>query len=157
MTIVRIVSGAQTGVDRAALDAAIEARIECGGWVPKGRRDENGVIPVQYTNIAEAQSEDPNVRTELNIRDSDATLIFSHGSLFGGSEYTQQKAAELGKPVKHLDLSVLSIEDAVAQTNRWLDTENTRILNVAGPRASDDPDIYADTREIIRRVLMPNE
>lgn len=153
MTIARIISGAQTGADRAALDAAIEAGITCGGWVPRGRLDENAVIPSAYPNLIEANSDDPNVRTELNVRDSDATLILSHGALLGGSEYTEQKARELGKPIKHLDLSAMSIDEAVALANHWIAAIKPETLNVAGPRASDDPSIYAKTKTIITRLL----
>jgi len=154
MTIECIVSGAQTGADCAAFDAAIEAGTKYKGRVPKGRHNENGLIPVRYKNIKESYSRDPEVRTKLNVHDSDATLILSHGPLSGGSKYTLQKATELSKPVKHIDLSILSIDEAVILINVWIETGNLKVLNVAGPRASEDPEIYVKTREVIRRVLM---
>ena len=89
----KIFSGGQTGVDRVALDVALELGIPIGGHLPKGRKDENGgVLPDRYTGMQETDSDDVNVRTELNVRNSDATLIFSHGQLFGGSAYTQRMA-----------------------------------------------------------------
>jgi hypothetical protein len=77
--IKKIVSGGQTGADRGALDAALECGIETGGWVPKGRLAEDGVIPEKYMGLKEAPSKEPAVRTTLNVRDSDATLIVSRG------------------------------------------------------------------------------
>ena len=93
--IFRVISGAQTGADRDAFDAAIETGTDYGGWIPKGRLAEDGVIPEQYSNLVETDSEVYSVRTKLNVRDSDATLILSHGPLTGGSLYTEQKARNL--------------------------------------------------------------
>ena len=84
----RIVSGGQTGADRAALDVAVELAIDCGGWVPRGRLAEDGVIPDRYAGLVEADDERPAVRTALNVRDSDATLILSHGELTGADFVT---------------------------------------------------------------------
>ena len=157
MTVRRIVSGAQTGADRAALDVALAVGVESGGWVPKGRLDENGKIPRRYPNLTASDSEDPKVRTELNVRDSDATLILSHGPLSGGSKYTEQKAIELGKPFKHLDLASMSIERALSDAKTWLATTQPRTLNVAGPRASNDPEIYRKTEWILKRLLVSDD
>ena len=154
MSVKRIVSGAQTGADRAALDVALVVGVECGGWVPKGRLDENGRIPPRYPNLIESGSTDPRLRTELNVRDSDATLILSHGPLSGGSKYTEQKAIELGKPFKHLDLASMSIECALREARAWLTIARPTTLNVAGPRASNDPEIYGKTEWILKRLLM---
>ena len=101
----KIVSGGQMGVDRAALDVALELGIPIGGYLPKGRKDENGdVLPEdKYANMQETDTDDVNVRTELNVQNSDATLIFSHGALFGGSEYTERMARKHGKPCLHVD------------------------------------------------------
>ena len=87
--IERIVSGGQTGCDRAAFDAALARSIPMSGWVPLGRTDEEGVIPARYPNLSEVGSADPAVRTEANVRDSDATLLISHGPLEGGSALTR--------------------------------------------------------------------
>ena len=85
----QIVSGGQTGADRAALDIALELGFESGGWVPLGRQAEDGKIPDRYPNLRETDSPLPAVRTELNVRDSDATLIVSHGTLVGGTALTR--------------------------------------------------------------------
>ena len=152
--IQRIVSGAQTGADRAALDAALSLGYDCGGWVPRGRLDEKGRIPDRYPNLKEAADDKPETRTALNVRDSDATIIFSHGSLSGGSEYTQAKADELDKPNCHSDLSSTTLSEAVLIGSAWLRRVEPRVLNVAGPRASDDAEIYAKTRRVLEQLLM---
>jgi len=151
--IERLISGAQTGADRAALDVALELGIPCGGWVPKGRLAENGIIPDHYPNLTETPSAAVEVRTEWNIRDSDATLILSHGPLDGGSLYTQIKAEELGKPWLHIDLSETGIEQASGSVNCWISEVRPRTLNVAGPRASKDPVIYEKTCELLRQLF----
>ncbi len=153
MTIERIISGAQTGADRAALDAALAAGIETGGWVPKGRKAEDGVIPDRYPNLRETPTEVYETRTRWNVRDADATLILSHGSLTGGSKFTETIAHETGRPVLHVDLARLSRDDAIAAIRGWLAPIDGHTLNVAGPRASNDPAIYDETREIITNLL----
>ena len=151
--LVKIISGAQTGADRAALDAALELGIPSGGWVPKGRYAEDGVIPERYPDLEETPDAEVEMRTEWNIRDSDATLIVSHGPLEGGSLYTKVKAGELGKPWLHLDLSGLSHDQAVTTARRWLEDVRPAVLNIAGPRGSKDPDIYPETVLFLRTLL----
>jgi len=153
MAIERIVSGAQTGADRAALDVALACGLPSGGWVPRGRLDENGVIPAHYPNLVEADSADPSRRTALNVRDSDATLIFSHGALTGGSAFTRDIAVQTGKPWMHVDLSQTVAAEAAAEIQAWLSEVRPRVLNVAGPRASHDPEIYDATRLVLAEVL----
>ena len=149
----RIVSGAQTGADRAALDIGLELEIEIGGWVPRGRLAEDGVISPHYPNLREADSANPARRTELNVRDSDATLILSHGPLSGGSALTRKLAASNGKPFLHLDLSATGRKQATQKLGDWLRDQQPATLNVAGPRASKDPEIHAATREVLRAAL----
>jgi len=149
----RIVSGAQTGADRAALDAGLELGIETGGWVPRGRLAEDGIIPARYPNLRESDSKNPARRTELNVRDADATLILSHGPLSGGSELTRKLAASLGKPFLHLNLAALDPEEAKRALADWLRAPQPATLNVAGPRASQDPAIYAATLGVLRSAL----
>src|SRR5512134_2815539 len=117
-----IVSGGQTGADRAAWEVARERGIAIGGWVPKGRLAEDGTLPAHYTGLRETDSTDPAVRTALNVRDSDATLVVSHGALSGGSLLTVREAARLGRPVLHLDVSRLGRPEAAARLAKWLDT-----------------------------------
>ncbi|HEV2727380.1 MAG TPA: putative molybdenum carrier protein, partial [Solirubrobacterales bacterium] len=99
----KLVSGGQTGADRAALDVAMGLGIDHGGWVPKGCSAEDGPLPSRY-RVRETPSEDRAERTKRNVVDSDATLLISHGPLAGGSELTRKVAAALGKPVLHVEL-----------------------------------------------------
>jgi hypothetical protein len=153
MRLARIVSGGQTGADRAALDVALECGLELGGWVPRGRLAEDGAIPDRYTGLVETRSADPAVRTARNARDSDATLILSHGALVGGSRLAFEEAGAAHKPVLHLDLHSLCRGAAVARLRAWLAEVEPRCLNVAGPRASEDPAIHAATRAVLGQAL----
>jgi hypothetical protein len=148
-----IVSGGQTGADRAALDVGIECGLETGGWVPKGRLGEDGPIPERYSGLREAASADPAVRTALNVRDSDATLIVSHGPLSGGSRLTLREAVRLRRPVLHVDLDSVTPEQAVDRVRAWLQEVSPAVLNVAGPRASGDPAIAGAVRALLRSAL----
>ena len=149
----KIISGAQTGADRAALDAALELGVATGGWIPKGRKAEDGVIPEKYSTLTETDSAHYEARTRLNVRDADATLIVSHGALHGGSRYCRDVAEEVGKPHLHIDLDRCSIDDAVAAARDWLANLGGDTLNVAGPRASSDPAIYKAVKAIVKGIL----
>jgi hypothetical protein len=155
MTIRCIVSGGQTGADRAALDAALALGLPIGGWVPKGRRAEDGSIPERYPNLRETDTDVYETRTRWNVRDSDATVILSHGPLAGGSKKTEGFAREMGKPVLHVDLSTKSRGDAVVAIQEWLSGFDGETLNVAGPRASNDPAIYEAVRAIVSQLIRP--
>lgn len=148
-----IVSGGQTGADQGALRAAQDLGLPTGGWVPKGRLCENGVIPNHFMGLREAGSADPAVRTELNVRDSDATLILTRGRPTGGTALTKKLAQQMGKPFLVLDILELSMEAAKAELREWLVSNRPRTLNIAGPRASKDPEIEKDTRQILVDVL----
>ena len=152
MALTRIVSGAQTGVDRAALDVALEFGIPCGGWVPLGRIDELGRIPERYPNLRETESADFSERTAANVDDSDATLIISRGPLTGGSLHTREVADRLGRPCLHLDLDELTSGAAAAALD-WLDQNAVGELNIAGPRASKDSEIHGLAVLLLRDVL----
>jgi len=149
----KIVSGGQTGADRAALDVAMECGLEVGGWIPKGRLAEDGPISRRYGGLVETESSDHSVRTALNVRDSDATLIVSHGPLSGGSLLTLNEARTQARPVFHLDLTVLAHRGALDQICEWFRRISPQILNVAGPRGSEDPAIYRSVSELLRAVL----
>ena len=149
----RIISGGQTGADRAALDAAIASGVACGGWVPRGRSAEDGRIPDSYPNLRECDSDAVSRRTELNVADADATLILSHGPLRGGAAYTREVARRLSKPVLHVDLAKTRLPAAAPIILAWLGPLPGSTLNVAGPRASEDPEIYAATRTVIHGLL----
>ncbi len=145
----KIISGGQTGVDRAALDSAIELGIASGGWCPKGRASEQGPIPDHYPMI-ETPSADPAQRTEWNVRDADATLIIAQGKLTGGTALTRRLARSMKKPC----LVTNPAEAISAATVRaWLNEHRVEVLNVAGPRASNDPHIYALARQLLSNAL----
>ena len=150
----KIVSGGQSGADRAALDFGLANDLRIGGWVPRGRLAEDGPIPERYPGLVETESTDPAVRTALNVRDSDATLVLSHGRLSGGSLFTLEEATRLGRPALHLDLDQLSIPSAAERLRRWLAEVRPGVLNVAGPRASQDARISADTMEVLAASLL---
>lgn len=153
MRLATIVSGGQTGVDRAALDVAAARGLARGGWVPRGRRAEDGVIPDRYEGLREAGSSDPAMRTVLNVRDSDATLIVSRGPLSGGSRLTFEEARRRRRPVLHLDLARLDHAEAVDGLLVWLREVDPAVLNVAGPRASHDPELGALAAAVLDDAL----
>ena len=124
-----------------------------GGWVPRGRRAEDGPIPERYPDLRETDTDDYETRTRLNVQDADATLILSHGPLSGGSKFTKAVARSLGKPVLHVDLGAMSIPEAVSAIRAWLSELEGETLNVAGPRASNDSEIYEKTREVITKLV----
>jgi len=141
MEIKKIVSGGQTGVDRAALDAAIYSGIPVGGWCPKGRRAEDERIDLFYP-LKETPSESYIQRTEWNVRDSDATLIIYRSKMSGGTLATWELARKYERPCKSFDLDSelparIDFPDPVA------------VLNVAGPRESQSPGIYVAAYEIL--------
>lgn len=145
----RIVSGGQTGVDRAALDVALELGIACGGWCPRGRLAEDGTIPERYP-LRETPSADYSQRTEWNVRDSDATLILYRGRLAGGSALTEELARRHGRPCLALELGT---PDGALAVRGWLRERRVAVLNVAGPRASDVLDLYAPAAALLRAAL----
>ena len=123
-----------------------------GGWVPRGRLDEAGRIPAHYPNLREADSPEPAVRSERNVRDADATLGLSHGELSGGSALTAELCERLGKPLLHLDLALPSCNGA-AQLTDWLARIQPDVLNIAGARHSEDPRLYAAAYALLLDVL----
>jgi hypothetical protein len=149
MRLRKLVSGGQTGVDRAALDVAIELGIPCGGWCPKGRFAEDGAIPACYP-LRETPLDEYAQRTEWNVRDSDATLIITWGAPAGGTAFTADMAAKWKKPC-----CVVNLDEPVemARTCEWIGTVRARVLNVAGPRASRGPQIYPEARQFLLTLL----
>lgn len=149
LRVTSIVSGGQTGVDRAALDVARALEITIGGWCPKGRAAEDGPIDPAYP-LRETPSARPSQRTEWNVRDSDGTLIVAPGALRGGTALTRRCAERLGKP--HLVVSPTDPE-APQTIRKWCLASGITVLNVAGPRESQSPGIGAQTAAMLRRVL----
>lgn len=145
----KIISGGQTGVDRAGLDVAMERGLACGGWCPKGRKTEAGPLPEQYP-LQETKSATYAERTRLNVCDSDGTLILTRSKPKGGTALTLELAKKMKKPVLVLDLS----EDPDPKTVRqWAKRHKVKVLNIAGPRASENPGIYDDAAEFLRELF----
>jgi hypothetical protein len=140
--VARLVSGGQTGVDRAALDAALAAGISVGGWCPRGRLAEDGVISDRYP-LTETPEPDPAQRTAWNVRDSDGTLILHRGPLAGGTALTAALARREGRPLLQLDLSTAPEPQVI---EAWLAGHGIRVLNVAGPRESEAPGVGGSRR-----------
>ena len=149
----KIISGGQTGADRAALDVALSLGYEIGGWVPRGRKAEGGPIPERYTGLVETESDKYPPRTKLNVQDSDATLMLSYGEPSTGTALTVRIAESLDKPHLVLNLDQLSISEAVTRVSSWLSDINPSVLNVAGSRASTEPRIYAATFDVLNSAL----
>jgi hypothetical protein len=150
--IVKIISGGQTGVDRAALDTAIRLGVPYGGWIPKGRLTEDGPLPETYA-LKETASAVYAERTEKNVLDADGTLIIARGKLCGGTAYTREMAAKHGRPWLHVDLRQTPAFRAALAIRQWIATQRIMVLNVAGPRASKDPRIYNDTLALLESVF----
>lgn len=150
MPIARIVSGGQTGGDRAALDAALAAGIACGGWCPRGRRAEDGTIPARYP-LTETAGSGYRERTRLNVRDSDGTLVLARSAVEGGTAYTVRCAEATGRPLLVLRLDD-DAGDPVAAILDWATANAITVLNVAGPRESQRPGIGDAARRVIDRL-----
>lgn len=148
----RIISGGQTGADRAALDFALESGIEIAGCVPFGRRAEDGEISSHYINMVESPSADPAKRTRANVLNSDATLIFSYGELAGGTLLTKEIAQAAERAYLVVDLQTVTVEFAARSVLEWLLKTRPTTLNIAGPRASETPGIYENVLSVLRKV-----
>ncbi len=149
----KIISGGQTGVDRAALDIAQEMGIPSGGWCPKGRRAEDGRIPDRYP-LEEASSVEYPQRTQMNIEDSDGTLILCWGPPAGGTLLTLRLARKRGKPYLLADLAE---GDGPIKAREWIKSNGIRLLNVAGPRESESPGIHEKTCAYLRKFFQSHE
>ncbi|HBO6328911.1 putative molybdenum carrier protein [Pseudomonas aeruginosa] len=147
MNIQRILSGGQTGVDRAALDFAIARQIPHGGWCPAGRRAADGVLDAHY-QLMETESSGYRQRTKRNVLDADATLILYRGRLEGGSQLTRDLAMRQGKPLLLCDVHAPTEELLVAWQD-WLLSHTIAILNIAGPSEARNPGIYLQARALL--------
>ena len=148
----KIVSGGQTGADRAALDWAIGSGIPHGGWCPKGRKAEDGALDPRY-GLTETPSEDYSQRTEWNVRDSDGTAVFSvRRELRGGSLLTVELAALYNKAVIHLRQEDERTNHA-RELRSFIKEFGISILNIAGPRESEEPGIYQFVSRILEHAL----
>lgn len=160
MSDLRVISGGQTGVDRAALDVALARGVPCGGWCPAGRRAEDGPIPDRYP-LKTTSSSDYAERTLANVRDSDATLILQtdtaksqSDAMSRGTSLTADYAKQYGRPLYTAEL-------ATGESNAvhckfiydWIGRHEISVLNIAGPRESECPGIYTLARDVIWRVF----
>ena len=147
-----IVSGGQTGVDRGALDAALDVGAPCGGWCPEGRLAEDGLIDLRYP-LSELPGGGYADRTRANVRDSDGTLVLLAGEPDAGTRVTIETARRLGRPLFVVELHRGRAGDALGPIRSWIAAHDLRRLNVAGPRASNAPGIYERTKALITALL----
>lgn len=149
----KIVAGGQTGADRAGLDVAIRWGFPYGGWCPKNRKAEDGVIGGQY-QLVETPSANYLQRTEWNARDSDATVIFTLApTLTGGSKRTAEFAEKHRKPFLHLPRHLSSYEPPALVLQRFVAQNSVRVLNVAGTRGSKEPDVWRFAYETLEAAF----
>ena len=147
----KVISGGQTGVDRAALDAALNLGIEIGGWCPKDRWAEDGAIPSKYP-LEETASDDRTERTARNVKSASATLILHDGVDSPGTRFTEDLARSGGKPCL---VALLHHPRLVESVRHWLERTRPEVLNVAGPRESESPGIYNHAFNRLTRILEP--
>lgn len=155
-------SGGQTGVDRAALDAARDCGLEIGGWCPRGRKAEDGRIPEEYP-LKETASASYPVRTEQNVVDSDGTLILVRNRVKGGTRLTKVLAAQHNRPCLVLKLQTAptllaeSPEEQWAlmhgELQKWVEQHRISILNIAGPRGSSAADMYDLSHQFLTKFF----
>ena len=157
-TLTQVISGGQTGVDRAGLDAAIFHNIPHGGWCPLGRRAEGGPIPARY-RLKETDSHNYTVRTKQNVIDSDGTLILFENPMSRGTSLTAKYARQHKRPLYTLDIIEIlqwsedQFSEQAQTVNAWIDDNNVNVLNVAGPRESSSPGIGGAARMFLLRVF----
>jgi len=149
MTLSRLISGGQTGVDRGALEAAIQRGFPHGGWCPLGRRAEDGPIPSRF-ELQETATKAYGERTAQNVRIADGTLILKRGPLTGGTAFTCKLAREYGRPLLVVDLGCHPDPGPVAD---WIRRQAIKVLNVAGPRESGAPGIQHQAQQFVAALL----
>lgn len=154
-SIAKIVSGGQTGVDRAALDWSWVTGYRHGGWCPKGRRSEDGTIPIRY-RLRESVSSGYLDRTRHNVLDSDATLILNRGELDGGTRATLRFAQSQRRPVLVVQLDRGVQQEDVIRVRQWIGSDSILVLNIAGPRESKRPGIYKQARRFLKALQPTN-
>lgn len=151
MTLRKIISGGQTGVDRGALLAAIDHGVNHGGWCPQGRRAEDGAIDQKF-ELRESPTREYAERTELNVMDSDGTLILFRHEISGGTKLTRRLARKYRRPLLEIELSTETNENLKAILS-WIESHQIHTLNIAGPRESGEPGIQKVTQKIVAALL----
>jgi hypothetical protein len=148
----KFISGGQTGAERAALDVAINLGIPYGGWISKGRITEKGLLPDRY-RLLEMPTDSYVQSAEQNVIDSDGTLIIARGKLTGGTDYARQMTLKHKKQLLGIDLDQTNLYEAASLIAAWIKLRRIEILNVAGPRASEDQQIYSDVITILEHAI----
>ena len=149
--LAKIISGGQTGADRAALDAGMESSFPIGGNCPAGRKAEDGIIDLRYP--LDEMNGGYESRTLKNVVDSDGTAIFYEGYLHGGTEKTLDFCKESAKPYILIDIDLLGLDEAANKVTAFISDYNIRVLNVAGPRQSQCPSIYKYVKIAMNGVI----
>jgi hypothetical protein len=151
---ITIISGGQTGADRAALDFAIEYGFPYDGWCPRGRQAEDGPLDERY-ELRQTPSRRYSQRTEWNVRDSGATVVFTlAANVQGGTALTTAVATRLDKPWLHLAGQDVTIEQAAMRLRAFVREHDVARLNVAGPRASQEPGVANFVGSVLRIALL---
>ena len=149
----KIISGGQTGVDRAALDAALEADFPCGGWCPQDRQAEDGQIPEKY-QLWVLTSAGYKERTLKNLMEADGAAILYFGGLEGGTEATAYFCIKKVRPYKLIDGDEIPVERAAVLLANFIEDRDIRVLNIAGPRASSKPQAYGYAHAVVEGLLL---
>ncbi len=147
----KIISGGQTGADRAALDAGLESGFPIGGSCPEGRLAEDGPIDSRYI-LVEVEG-GYSGRTRRNVQDSDGTVVFYQSYLHGGTEQTVAFCIKAQKPYKLIDIDLVNVDVAAGKVVSFVNDHKIKMLNVAGPRESDCPAIYAFVKLVMQIVI----
>jgi len=147
----RIISGGQTGVDRAALDFALENKIDCFGWCPKERKAEDGIIPTIYP-LKETEASGYESRTLKNVEESQGLLVFTDGEPDNGTILAIDHAEKQNKPIYIIHLS-MNVEDQETGILDFLEDQQVTIVNIVGPRESNSPGIYRKTKSFLIELL----
>ncbi|MDX1697408.1 MAG: putative molybdenum carrier protein [Thiohalobacterales bacterium] len=150
--MLRIVSGGQTGVDRGALDAALESGVDCGGWVPAGRKAEDGTVPDIYP-VKELIGGGYDDRTRKNVQDSDGTVIIYFDSLSGGTEQTLRYCLSEAKPYLLIDGQEIAVERSAERIAAFIGKLEGECLNVAGPRGGSEPRAYSYAKTAMMKAI----
>jgi hypothetical protein len=150
--LIKIISGGQTGVDRGALQAALDRQVNCGGWCPAGRKAEDGRIPAHFPVIELADAGYAQ-RTERNVLDSDATILIHFGNISGGSRLTLYCCREAGRPSLEINASEVDTAEAVQRMSAFVGEHQVACLNIAGPRESGAPGAAKMARQIVGELL----
>jgi hypothetical protein len=152
MTLTKIVSGGETGVDRAALDAALAKNFPCGGWLPEGRKAEDGAVPEHYPLIP-LPGGSHRQRTLKNVHDSDGTLILFDVTLSGGTKLVRDLCIREKKPFVVLDAAQIQVARAIIAVVRFVEENDIEVLNVAGPRAGGWKEGYEFALAVVGGVI----